>query len=406
MVDRSLELQKQIVDNSKTISTYYKDLYDWEKNVNTKDNLLNKSSQIQKTKENIREPNQNKIRDESLVETSIKTEPKHKRDINSIKDYYNHWDKFDVDKEVELIEKAASETKRPGMLDNYKPSSAQANTKVKITNNRFISNEDQLESVQRLKNDANAYFTIGNYNKSIELNSAALKILEQNKITNNAIIIAIYNNKGNCYLKLKMYKESINELDYVVKNDPHNTKALFRRGLCYLNLGKPNAALHDLNLAHEKSNESEQGAIKEFVLKAVAEINNTINTEKRRMEDFEYSTKNKFKQISVPEINTENLTSSEKETLKEYLRKKENLKQNQVTNNSEQKIENTESIPRKSEVRTLVETSIKKEELLEFIYDMTKEKLTSSSFKYALRNFKDSTTEKDDFIMVSYIVKN
>jgi len=44
--------------------------------------------------------------------------------------------------------------------------------------------------------------------------------------------------------------------------------------------------------------------------------------------------------------------------------------------------------------------TINKEELLKFVYDISFQNLTASSFKYAMRNLKHDQKEKEEYILV------
>ena len=49
--------------------------------------------------------------------------------------------------------------------------------------------------------------------------------------------------------------------------------------------------------------------------------------------------------------------------------------------------------------------NINKEELLKFVYDISSQNLTASSFKYALRNLKDDQKEKEEYFLVKKFIK-
>jgi len=57
-------------------------------------------------------------------------------------------------------------------------------------------------------------------------------------------------NLGLCYLKLGKYHHAINYCSQVLEKDEDNDKALYRRGLSYLNVGELNKAKHDLYKAN------------------------------------------------------------------------------------------------------------------------------------------------------------
>ena len=70
--------------------------------------------------------------------------------------------------------------------------------------------------------------------------------------------------------------------------------------------------------------------------------------------------------------------------------------------------EKSKEIPKEKEntilnKRPIQTPTIKKEELLKFVYDMSSEKLTASSFKYAMRNLSNDQKEKEDYLLVLFL---
>lgn len=51
--------------------------------------------------------------------------------------------------------------------------------------------------------------------------------------------------------------------------------------------------------------------------------------------------------------------------------------------------------------KNLQTPNINKEELLKFVYDLTSQNLTASSFKYAFRNLKNNQKEKEEYLLVN-----
>jgi tetratricopeptide (TPR) repeat protein len=245
MDPKLLEIQRQIKENSMSVSDYLKDLHEWEKEINTKDKILKTQSQgnnVNKEKSKNSEKTPNK-----LVE-KIPTQKILKRDKNSINEYYDAWNKIDIGEE-ELMDKEESQIVTNSQEDSIqkefftnpkKISNARANTSIKIKNNRQGLHNPE-EYIDKIKTEANAYFAIGNYNKSIELNMAVLKFLDEDSTniasdTKIKLKIAICNNRGSSHLKLSNFKEAIKDFNYVLENDNKNLKALFRRGYSYFKI--------------------------------------------------------------------------------------------------------------------------------------------------------------------------
>jgi tetratricopeptide (TPR) repeat protein len=363
---KSLHVQKQIMDNSKSINEYYKDLMNWQKEISQKDKIIKDNF---KGKENFENTEQNSSNSE--IKENLK------RDVNSIKDYYNHWDKFDVDQELNLIDKDTDNSKLKKMMANEK-SNAKINSQVIITSNRMISNEGNID---KLKNEANAYFAIKNYNKSIELYNSVLTLIEkENNSKYDKVRIVVLNNMGNAYLKKNLFKEAINEFDKVIRDDEKNFKALYRRGLCYLRLDQPVNGLRDLkeSLKYISDNcENEKKIIEDNIDECIKNINTIITKERNRLGRFEHSDNTNFNKVKIYEMNLE-----------------EN-KGNLVIGKSEK----PKDEPKITERFKIANVTIKDEDIVKFVYDITKENLTSSSFKYGLRNLK-SLLEKEEYLSV------
>jgi len=139
MSNDTILLQKQIMENSKSITEYYKDLSDWEKDVSKRDQIvkgqstknpiqINKKLIINERENSIKEKEREKANGEKII-SSLKGEEnqnenkavKLKRDINSIKDYYKEWDKFKVDSDGEKSdsEKTDKPIKARGKVNLY-----------------------------------------------------------------------------------------------------------------------------------------------------------------------------------------------------------------------------------------------------------------------------------------------
>lgn len=211
---------------------------------------------------------------------------------------------------------------------------------------RFINLD--FEYILRMKKEANTFFAILNFNKSIELNSIILKYIDDKKKTfiefvnknnqeilrrknkeinqeeknnsnnsNNKLIkefdftksrtfhisITCFNNRGNAYFKNKNFNEAISDFNNVIKRDRKNCKAFFRRGLAYLNLQIYDKALNDLTKAIKLTDlEDEKNQIKNQIDKTINEINSLVISRKRKFESFEASKNTFFRQALVNDI--------------------------------------------------------------------------------------------------------
>lgn len=65
------------------------------------------------------------------------------------------------------------------------------------------------------------------------------------------IEIPVCLNLGLCYLKLGKYHHAINYCSQVLDKDDQNDKALYRRGVSYMNVGELNKARDDLLKANQ-----------------------------------------------------------------------------------------------------------------------------------------------------------
>lgn len=141
MSNDTIFLQKQIMENSKSINEYYKDLLDWEKDISKRDQIVkgesnknpiqtNKKSIKNETENSNEKENENANQEKLSIGKENETDNKEvklKRDVNSIKDYYKEWDKFKVDSDEE---KSDSEK-------NDKPRNAKGKFYIKL----FFTND-------------------------------------------------------------------------------------------------------------------------------------------------------------------------------------------------------------------------------------------------------------------------
>jgi L-2-hydroxyglutarate oxidase LhgO len=109
-IAKSIALQRQIVENSKNINQYYTEFNDWVEDMNKKDNILTQIKLKEPKKEVIVSSGEDEKERLEKIKNAHKEAQmnKYKRDKNSIKDYYDNWDKVDADAELVDVDSGIS----------------------------------------------------------------------------------------------------------------------------------------------------------------------------------------------------------------------------------------------------------------------------------------------------------
>ncbi len=395
-IAKSIALQRQIVENSKNINQYYTEFNDWVEDMNKKDNILTQIKLKEPKKEVIVSSGEDEKERLEKIKNAHKEAQmnKYKRDKNSIKDYYDNWDKVDADAELVDVDSGISINSNSNyvkeLYNEKKKSNAHSNISVSIKNSR-----DQFKNpnsqVEKLKNEANINFAIQNYNKSIELYTYAMGLMP--KGDKSQLTINLYNNRGNCQIKMQNHKMGIQDFTKVLEIDNNNIKALYRRGICYNNTDKYNLAFQDLNQAFKLSKtEKEKEMIKSEMDKTIENINKLIQRERGKMLNFSFNENSQYTKINTIDILSSNQLKDE-DNLIVFERPEEEK------NNKEKEKKEEEEI--KKPIKNYIPTKpiIKKEEIKQFIYDTTMNNINASSFKYAFRNLGNDIPAKKDYLL-------
>lgn len=411
-LSKSIAIQRQIMENSKNLNKYYEEFDDWISEMNKKDKIVSqiKSTETQNSKKTDKklESTINSKEDIKNKEKKVNDDKfkKYKRDGNSIKDYYDNWDKVDFDEDLvdvdsKVIMNTNSNLTPQQLYDANKKSSLGQNLQIKIQNNRNTFAFGINNQIEKLKKEADGYFFIKNYNRSFELYSHAISLLKEDNIDKYGI--NLYNNRGNCQIKLQNYKMGIPDFEKVLSIDKNNIKALFRRGICYKGLEKYNLAFEDFSTAYNLSIiEEEKEMVKNELNKVIDYINQYIVKERKKAQNFIYKENLKYNKIKIydfPNIDCikdsyifngipENKTNVESKS-KEEINNKE--KENQET------IKKT--VKEKEKVKIVNKDVIKKEEINKFIYEVVENKISASAFKYAFRNLGDDINAKKEYLI-------
>lgn len=435
--EKAILLQRQIIDNSRNINEYYRDFESWVDEMNNKDKIISSIKSKEPEKKAI-------INDEAEIELKkekirkakeLAKANKLKRDGNSIKDYYDNWDRVNEDDELIDVETKISmnSTSNEEIIKNLynekQKSNADKNVSISIKSNRNIHRNNEnvkitdeiTERIEKLKKESNINYLIQNYNKSIELYTFAIELLpkmnKDNVEENKKMTINLYNNRGNCQIKMKNYKVGIKDFTKVLNIDPNNLKALYRRGICYLNSDKYNLAFDDLMKAYDISKEgNEKNEIKKELTNVVSKINTMITKERRKMTDFVFNENAEFIKVKINDLpsakvlrDTDNLISVQVPHPNSKNNKKEEQKNNDDNNNNykNSKKDNNKDINNKdgensfnvSKKKYEEKKILKKEDIRQFIYDNQMSNISASSFKYAFKNFGNDLTAKKDYLL-------
>ena len=432
--EKAFLLQRQIMDNSRNINDYYKDFESWVEDMNKKDNkLLNIQSQEPEKEVIINEEAEIELKKEKIRKAKeLAKQNKLKRDGNSIKDYYDNWDKVNEDDELIDVESKISMNTSSNqdiiknLYNEKQKSNAEKNVNISIKSNRNVNRKnlnnkktDEItERIEKLKKESNINYLIENYNKSIELYTYAIELLpklnKDNIEENKKMTINLYNNRGNCQIKMKNYKVGIKDFTKVLSIDQNNLKGLYRRGICYLNIDKYNLAFDDFMKAFDIAKEgNEKNEIKKELNNVISKINSLITKERKKMTNFIFNENAEFIKVKINDLpsakvlrDTDNLISVQinKESNKNKIKEEEKNNNENKTDNKNIKtdiknnkdVENNFNISKKNYEQKKI---LKKEEIRQFIYDNQMNNISASSFKYAFKNFGNDITAKKDYLL-------
>ena len=428
--EKAFLLQRQIMDNSRNINEYYKDFENWVEEMNKKDNkILNLKSKEPQKEVIINDDAEIELKKEKIRKAKeLARQNKLKRDGNSIKDYYDNWDRVNEDDELIDVESKitmnnnTNEEIIKNLYNEKQKSNADKNVHLSIKSNRNRSNlnsnnkiKDEItERIEKLKKEANINYLIENYNKSIELYTYAIELipkLNKNNIEENKkISINLYNNRGNCQIKMRNYKVGIKDFTKVLNIEENNLKGLYRRGICYLNSEKYNLAFDDLLKAYEVSNQGpEKEEIKKELNNVISKINTMINKERKKMTNFIFNENAEFSKIKINDLpsakvlkDSDNLISVQNKDVKTNTK---NINKEEEKNNTNNNIKDNINSDKKEEGFIKTKNNykekkiLKKEEIKQFIYDTQMENISASSFKYAFKNFGNDLNAKKEYLL-------
>ena len=257
MLDKGIQMQAQIRENNLYLQEYRKDLDTWEKDIKKKDRQLKSKKPTHNPYKTDKPPHTPEPIPEQSTESN---KEKLKRDKNDIKGYYAAWDNFDVEKEVENVEKGLAKVVEDRTIINNdklqiegkevygKTGSAKPNSQIIVKGGR----KKLYNQAEELKIEGNNAISSYEYSKAIEKYTQAIKIANDDEL-----ICTLYSNRSQAYINLKQYIDAENDTDMALKLNPKHIKSLHRRAIAKYSQLKLKEAENDLMecLSMDKSNE-------------------------------------------------------------------------------------------------------------------------------------------------------
>ncbi|KAE8288404.1 Sperm-associated antigen 1 HSD-3.8 Infertility-related sperm protein Spag-1 [Larimichthys crocea] len=161
--------------------------------------------------------------------------PKEKRNSSkhTLPRDYREWDKFDVEKECERIDRNVVENDPPVIINTGHP---KIKTKVDTS---LLTQQEKLLLANREKDKGNEAFRANDYEEAVAYYSRSLSIIPT---------VAAYNNRAQGEIKLKQWHSAMTDCQRVLELEPGNMKALLRRATVYHHMGNFQMAAEDLRM--------------------------------------------------------------------------------------------------------------------------------------------------------------
>lgn len=292
----SMDIQKQIKDNSTTVSDFFTDLYRWTEDQDKQE----RRRDIRRTAEKKGLGEAQRLAEVTSKPPVVDAKEEHhgnpkdaiKRDKTPMAQYYNDWGQYDPEAEVEKIEdetfrqQKAEREERQAQADRIldemalkadgdRSRTSTARPRVKISVRRSGRKIAPVDLATPRKEEANRLFSSGRYREAIASYSAGLDCLEKyeppgsdtvrsstaaDKMQDDddgagqeteaiALKVALLANRGLACLKLEEWRECIADCSEALRFDPEHHKAILRRGFAQARLKRWGLAAKDLGHA-------------------------------------------------------------------------------------------------------------------------------------------------------------
>ncbi|XP_078423972.1 RNA polymerase II-associated protein 3 [Cetorhinus maximus] len=219
-INKSVELQLQVRQQSEELRDFMRELDGWEKDIKKKDDELRRQSgeapALDPTLPPVRNRNYKKNTNKKTVSRNNRKNKENK--ATRIKSYdYKSWEKFDVDKVLEELDKNDS-TSEPDTEDE----------------------EIDVEKALLEKEKGNNYFKEGKYDEAIDCYTRAMTMDPYNPV--------FPTNRASTFLKIKKYSVAESDCNLAIALDTSFMKAYLRRGAARMKLKNFQAAKEDFEL--------------------------------------------------------------------------------------------------------------------------------------------------------------
>ncbi|VDP71448.1 unnamed protein product [Echinostoma caproni] len=239
--EKFVEIQKQMRENNQEVADFLSDLDSWKKQVECQ------NARLQSEKENTSLP---------AIRNSLFKKQKKKRhgdeSVGSNKTVhqrirgsdYRAWDKFDVDKALEEVDK-------PDQDKEVNEDGETSETDDEMEDRRRLSLAKEARELGNLR------FKEGKFQDAIEQYTTSVRLTPEDPVP--------YTNRALAFLKLERYASAESDCSAALALDKKCVKALFRRAIARKGLQKKSEAIEDLKslLALDENNKA---AITELTL--------------------------------------------------------------------------------------------------------------------------------------------
>jgi len=299
----SIEIQKQIKDNSRSVSEYFKDLVTWEEEQEkgeTRRDAMKKGIRPNTVQKPLPAPRGS----EQTDETGSRSEESIARDKLKMPQYYNDWEHYDAEEEADKLDlkeedalrrkKKERQAEKDQILDEMawtgdgdRVRTSKARPRVKVSVRVKGRPPAPIDLAKPKKEEANNYFAQGRYKEAMIAYSVALDYLEkyeppgerseeaagengdsQTQKEDGAgqetealeLKVVLLANRAQALIKIEEWREAIEDCCEALRFDPTHHKAILRRGFALAKQKRWAAAAKDLESAVAKDPQDRKAA--------------------------------------------------------------------------------------------------------------------------------------------------